>query len=103
MEKYEKSNKPRGKISSKSRMSIKGKKQNSGVQKEPISLYLPSDLVEKVEHIHLNIIQKLPRNKRKKLNKSQLYEIILRNIVDDHIKKEQDGMLWKMVTDWSQS
>ncbi|MET0752746.1 MAG: hypothetical protein ABWZ66_05215 [Pyrinomonadaceae bacterium] len=84
-------------------MAVENKKQNSSVSKEPISLYLPTDLLEKVEEIHLYISQKLPRNKRKKLNKSQLYEIILRNIVDDHLENEQDGMLWKMVADWSQS
>ncbi|MGC2236183.1 MAG: hypothetical protein WA584_08480 [Pyrinomonadaceae bacterium] len=84
-------------------MAIENKKQSPSISKEPVSLYISTDLLEKVEQIHLYIGQKLPRNKRKKLNKSQLYEIILRNIVDDYIENEQDGMLWKMVIDWSQS
>jgi hypothetical protein len=84
-------------------MAVENKKQNLSVSKEPISLYLPTDLLEQIENIHLYLIQKLPRNKRKKLNKSQLYEIILKNIVDDHLENKQDGMLWKMISDWSQS
>jgi hypothetical protein len=84
-------------------MAVENKKQNSSVSKEPISLYLPTDLLEKIENIQLCLAQNLPRNKRKKLNKSQLYEIILKNIVDDYLENKQDGMLWKMVIDWSQS
>lgn len=84
-------------------MTVENKKQNPSAGKEPISLYLPTDLLENLENIHLSIGQKLPRNKRKKLNKSQLYEIILRNIVDDYMENKQDGILWKMVTDWSES
>lgn len=82
-------------------MAIKEKKQNSSVQKEPTSLYLSSDLIEKMEDIEFYMKKQIPKDKRKRLNKSILHEIILTNVVENYLAEKQNSLLSKWVVNWS--
>lgn len=83
-------------------MPIKETKQNSSVQKEPTSLYLSSDLIEKLEDIEFYMKKQIPRDKRKRLNKSILHEIILTNVVENYLAEKQNSLLYKWIVDWTQ-
>lgn len=82
-------------------MDIENKKQNSNVRKEPQSLYLSSNLVDALEEIAFHMRKQIPRNKRKRMSKSILYEIILTNVVENYLAEKQDSLLSTWVINWS--
>lgn len=79
------------------------KKQDTRSKKEQISLYLSSDVIEKLEDIKFYAQKQLPKEKRRRLGKSTLYEIILANIIEDHLKRGQNSLLSEMIINWQKN
>jgi hypothetical protein len=73
---------------------------NLDIQKEPISFYIPSELLERLEEQHFLIQRQLPREKRRRFSRSKLFELGLECVMNDYEEHKSDGVLWKKVTDW---
>jgi hypothetical protein len=50
----------------------------------PVSLYLKIEILDKIEEILYHAKKNLPRQKRTKLNKSRLYELLLEAAIADN-------------------
>jgi metal-responsive CopG/Arc/MetJ family transcriptional regulator len=70
-------------------------------QKEAVNLSLSSTLVEKVEDIIFELRKKLPREKRKKLNRSRFFELALEAIIKDYENSGQKSRIFKIVMAYS--
>lgn len=70
-------------------------------EKEKITLSLSSDLAEKMEDALFSLRKRLPRNQRKLLTKSLLYELILIKVVENFIQIGDKSLLVKIIDDWS--
>lgn len=71
--------------------------------KEKVNMYLSSEIVEKIDDFVFHFRKQLPREKRKKLNKSKLYELILENALTEFSANGQEGMLGEIILKWSQT
>lgn len=69
-------------------------------QKESIAFYFSTELLEKLEELHFFIQRQIPREKRKRLSKSQLCELCLECIITDYEINKSNGILWKNINTW---
>lgn len=70
-------------------------------EKEKITLNLSSELAEQMEDALFSLRKRLPRNQRKQLTKSLLYELILIKIVENFIQIGDKSLLVKIIDDWT--
>lgn len=68
-------------------------------EKSKMTIYLPIELVNSIEQVHLNFRQKVSRKNRHRLSKSVFCEIILEVMLKDHIEDEFN-ILGKIVEYW---
>ena len=70
------------------------------VQKETVALYFSTELLEKLEELHFYVQRQIPRERRKRLSKSQLCELCLECIITDYELNKSSGILWKNINNW---
>jgi hypothetical protein len=75
-------------------------KQNK--QKEIFSTTLPIEVIEKMEEIIFQMRKKLPRENRKRLNKTKLCEFIFESVFSDYDENKNDSFLVKIFNRWEQ-
>lgn len=68
-------------------------------EKSKMTIYLPFELVNSIEQVHLKFRHKVSRQNRHKLSKSKFCEIILEVMLKDHLEDEFD-ILGKIVEYW---
>lgn len=71
--------------------------QDKSRQKEAVNLSLDSELVEKVEDVIFNLRKRLPREKRKKLNRSRFFELALNAVIMDYENDNDNSVIYKAV------
>lgn len=71
-------------------------------QKEIFSTMLPIEVIEKMEEIIFLMRKKLPRESRKKLNKTKLCEFIFESVFSDYEENKNDSFLVKIFNEWEQ-
>jgi hypothetical protein len=76
---------------------------DSNQAREKVNLYLSSEVIEKVEDTLFLLRKQLPREKRKKLTRSKLHELILDDILTEFSKMGQSGRLGKIISEWNES
>lgn len=72
----------------------------NGNQKESIAFYFSTELLERMEELHFHIQRQIPREKRKRLSKSKLYELSLECIVKDYEENKCNALLSKTINEW---
>lgn len=70
---------------------------------EQVNLCLSTEVLEKLEDALFHLRKQIPREKRKKLTRSKLHEIILDDILTEFSKMGQNGRLGKIISDWNRS
>lgn len=70
------------------------------IEKEQVNLSLPVDLVEDIEQILFYARKAVPREKRKKLHKSKLYEIVFQGVLKNYIEEENNSLLSNIIIEW---
>lgn len=75
---------------------------SSKENRETINLIISSDIIEKIEDIRFYARKNLPKDKRKKLTKSMLYNLILKKAIEDHYQNGQNSLVCKTLDEWSQ-
>ncbi|HEX8377462.1 MAG TPA: hypothetical protein VF602_06550 [Pedobacter sp.] len=75
--------------------------QDKNQKKEQMALYISPELIEKVEDLLFNLKKQLPREKRKKLTRSQFLELILESIILDYETNQLNSPIQKIVSGWS--
>ncbi len=78
-------------------------KKKSDVEKEQVNLRLPVDLVEDIERILFYARQSVPREKRNKLHKSKLYEIVFQVVLENYIEEKHDSLLSNLINKWGRN
>jgi hypothetical protein len=76
--------------------------KNLKKQKENFSTMLPIDVIEKMEEIIFQMRKSLPRESRKKLNKTKLCEFIFESVFSDYEENKNDSFLAKGFIEWEQ-
>jgi hypothetical protein len=74
--------------------------QDRNQKKEQMALYVSPELIEKVEDLLFNLKKQLPRDKRKKLNRSQLLELILEAVILEYETSRLDSPIQKIISSW---
>ena len=74
--------------------------QDKNQKKEQMALYVSPELIEKVEDLLFNLKKQLPRDKRKKLNRSQLLELILESVIFEYETSRLDSPIQKIISSW---
>jgi hypothetical protein len=75
---------------------------DSSQTKEKINLCLSTEVMEKLEDALFHLRKNIPREKRKKLTRSKLHEIILDDILTEFSQIGQNGRLGKIISDWNE-
>jgi hypothetical protein len=69
-------------------------------EKEMLTIYFEPDLVNDLDDfIHLTKKQ-LPVHKKKKLNRSIIIQLVLKEIIDEHMRFEKESVLSKLISTW---
>lgn len=79
------------------------KEQNQGIQKEPYYMNLSSALVEKTEDMIHDLKRGLPSAKRRQLNRSKFFELLLESLTDEYKINQQNSNVKKIISFWSNS
>lgn len=75
--------------------------QDRNQKKEQMAIYISPELIEKVEDLIFNLKKQLPREKRKKLTRSQFLELLLESMILDYESSQMNSPIQKIVSDWS--
>lgn len=70
-------------------------------KKDLVNVYISRELTEKIEDLLFNLKKQLPHNKRKKLTRSQFFELILESMVLDYENSQINSPIQKIVKKWS--
>lgn len=70
-------------------------------KKEIVNVYMSRNLTEKIEDLLFNLKKQLPHDKRKKLTRSQFFELILESIILDYEINQINSPIQKIITNWS--
>ncbi len=68
--------------------------------KEKVSLYLPVEMVKKLEEIVFHAKQEMPRDKAKQLTKSKIVELVLNIIIYEYDKGNPKRVIKDIVLCW---
>lgn len=77
------------------------KKESEEIQKEPYYMYLTTPLVERTEDMLHELKRRLPSAKRRQLNRSKFFELLLEAITDDFEKNRKDSNIQSIISFWS--
>ncbi len=72
-------------------------------EKMIVSIYLAFDTIDAMEDVLYYGRKTLPRNKRSKLTKSTLYELILKKFILDYEIRGKESVMWDIIVAWGQS
>jgi hypothetical protein len=67
------------------------------VNKENVNVRMSADISEVIEDVLFFARKELPRAQQKRITKSDLYEKIFREIVDEYQARGKESRLWKCV------
>lgn len=76
---------------------------DSSQTRESINIYLSTQTVEMIEDALFHLRKTLPRETRKKLNRSKLYTLILEDVLTEFNQAGNTARLNKIIVDWSQT
>ena len=79
------------------------KEQEQNIQKEPYALKLNSIIVGKTEDIIHDLKRGLPSDKRRKLNRSKFFEILLEALISDYESQRQNSNVQRIIAAWGSS
>lgn len=79
------------------------KEQNQSIQKEPYYMKLSSKLVEKTEDMIHDLKRGLPSAKRRQLNRSKFFELLLESLTDEYKRNQQNSNVKQVISFWSNS
>ena len=66
-------------------------------EKQVLTLYFTTNLVDSIDDfIHLAKKQ-LPAHKKRKLNRTNLIQLILDEVMQDHAKFQDESFIWKLL------
>jgi hypothetical protein len=77
-------------------------KSDSSQTNESINIYLSTQTVEMIEDALFHFRKMLPRENRKKLNRSKLYRLILEDVLTEFNQTGEESRLNKTVSNWNQ-
>lgn len=69
-------------------------------EKEIVNIYFDSDLVNDLDDFIHNTRKQLPIHKKKKLNRTAIVTLILREVFDDYSNLKKDSFLSKLISTW---
>lgn len=71
------------------------------IDKESITISIPSEIVEVMEEARFNACKTLPKHKKKKLTKSMIYGLALEAIAENYQSGKEKSALWLIIRDWA--
>ncbi|HYP43409.1 MAG TPA: hypothetical protein VEQ18_05245, partial [Candidatus Nitrosocosmicus sp.] len=74
------------------------KEQTQNSQKEPYYIKLSSALVEKTEDMIHDLKRGLPSAKRRQLNRSKFFELLLEALTEDYVNNQQTSNVKQIVS-----
>lgn len=75
--------------------------QEKSQKKEQMGFYVSPELIEKIEDLLFNLRKQLPRDKRKKLTRSQFLELILESVIEEYETSQLNSPIQKIISNWS--
>lgn len=69
-------------------------------EKEIVNIYFDLNLVNDLDDFIHNTRKQLPIHKKKKLNRTAIVTLILKEVFDEHAKFKQDSFLSKLISTW---
>lgn len=79
------------------------KEQGQGVQKEPYYMHLTSALVEKTEDMIHDLKRGMPSAKRRQLNRSKFFELLLEALTEQYKTNRQNSSVDQIISFWISS
>ncbi|MGC2236556.1 MAG: hypothetical protein WA584_10370 [Pyrinomonadaceae bacterium] len=73
------------------------------VEKESLNLSLNSELIEKIDEIIFLLKKQSPGHKKKKLNRSKFFEMLLFASIQDYENKISNSAIQRVSNSWLQS
>ncbi len=70
-------------------------------KKEQWNVYISRELTDEVEELLFALRKQLPREKRKKLTRSEFFELILKSVVLDYRSSQMNSAIQRIVKEWS--
>lgn len=77
--------------------------QAQSIEKEPYALTLNSEIVNGIEDVIYLIKRNLPSDRRRKLNRSKFFEILLESIISDYKQNVKESFVHSVILEWSDS
>ncbi|MGI8469289.1 MAG: hypothetical protein ACR2N3_12640 [Pyrinomonadaceae bacterium] len=75
----------------------------SASTKEKVCLYLPVEIVKKLEEMIFHARKDIPRDKARQLTKSKLTELVLAAIINEYDKGNGKGVINDIIFNWVES
>lgn len=66
-------------------------------EKQVVTLYFTPDLVDLIDDFIYLAKKRLPVYKKRKLNRTNLVQLILNEVMNDHMKFQEESFLWKLL------
>lgn len=66
--------------------------------KVSVNIRLPADIVEILDEVIFYAKKEIGKNKRRKITKSEFYEMVFRDLVNEYKLTGKESRLWKAVT-----
>lgn len=72
-------------------------------EKEIVNIYFDLDLVNDLDDFIHDTRKQLPIHKKKKLNRTAIITLILREVFNEHAKFKKDSFLSKLISTWKEN
>lgn len=69
-------------------------------EKETLTIYLDLDLVNELEEFIHQTRKQLPAQKKKRLNRTAIIQLVLKEIMEDQAKLKNESFLSKLISTW---
>lgn len=69
-------------------------------EKEMLTIYFDPDLVDDLDDFIHQTKKQLPVHKKKRLNRSLLIQLVLKEVFDEHTKFEKESFLSRLISTW---
>lgn len=69
-------------------------------EKEMVTIYFDLDLVNDIDDFIHQTKKQLPVHKKKRLNRTTLVHLVLKEIMDEHARFKNESFLSKLISTW---
>lgn len=71
-------------------------------KKENLSIYLDVNLVNDIEDFIYLTKKRLPIHKKKKFKRTTLIQLVLREVMDEHMRSADKSFLYELISTWAE-